>query len=707
MVLKLFILIAFLGFISCAPKSELKPADFVSMRVDVKGDYCSSLGDDIEMPVKILLVVDVSGSNGFTLGSPNGTDPFEQAPVPGEAPMIQTCPSALPNELCMPASGGNYPGAGWTTQRQRAYLTLLLGLIPTQAEYDSSLPSNYQFGVIFFNQGTSVGTMGYREGERVPKFYNPKYQGDSDWNILTHPSITGVNFNEWSFLYGAGQTSYTSAFETAQAFIIDDIDHMPANQVQRTSYVILFLSDGSPDDGRLEYPEVMTNYYVLPTLPSGVIDPQTGNEIMNDQCLPLSGLNTSLSFFDDRGSYQYYCSCGYSNTDLTGRPVSRANYDNPSAIHFKDPSRDILCAGKYGEYVYDQVYNPIEKSGSVMDIIQRTRNSSGDDRFTRDYQRGNGDIVVYRPLSVRWHTYFYSVDSADLQHQALQRVARRLLTDIADLGNGVFTDYSVSGEEINILDSIQAAPNVRKYKVYGFFADNENISLISDSDVAPDSDRDGLTDLYEIETGTDPLNIDSDNDGIRDGIEARILNTDPKVFDNDFNCVFPLIDSDFDKLNDCEEDTLATDKNHYDSDGDGMPDGLEVKYGTSANYPDRLSDYDFDGTTNFSEISNHRNPNKYGSGDFHEKEKKFNFTLNAFRGSKGENCYHVELNNIEVVSTLDNKNRINLMVLQIPEDDPTDKGVYSYATVNLDFNDIKEGVSNNTIRLEKIEFQDL
>jgi hypothetical protein len=342
-----------------------------------------------------------------------------------------------------------------------------------------------------------------------------------------------------------------------------------------------------------------------------------------------------------------------------------------------------------------------------MDTIQRTRSSSGDDRFTRDHKRGNGDIVVYRPLSVRWHTYFYSVESSDIQHQALQRIARRVLSDIADLGNGLFTDYSISGEEINILDSIQAAPNIRKYKVYGFFADNENVALIGDSDVAPDSDGDGLPDEYELKIGTDPLNKDTDGDGITDGIEVRLLGMDPLKFDSHFNCTFPLVDSDFDGLNDCEEDALSTDKNHYDSDGDGIPDGLEVKYGTNPNYPDRLSDYDFDGTTNFAEISNHRNPNIYGSGEFHEKEKKFNFSLNAYRGQDGQHCYEANLNNIEIVSTLNKKNRINLMVVQIPEDDPTDEGVFSYATLDLSFDDIKEGVFSNTIRLEKIEFKDL
>ena len=43
----------------------------------------------------------------------------------------------------------------------------------------------------------------------------------------------------------------------------------------------------------------------------------------------------------------------------------------------------------------------------------------------------------------------------------------------------------------------------------------------------PDSDGDGLSDRYELETGTDPYNPDSDSDGHTDGEEVMRLGTDP------------------------------------------------------------------------------------------------------------------------------------------------------------------------------------
>lgn len=48
-----------------------------------------------------------------------------------------------------------------------------------------------------------------------------------------------------------------------------------------------------------------------------------------------------------------------------------------------------------------------------------------------------------------------------------------------------------------------------------------------------DSDDDELPDEQERELGTDPLDIDTDGDGLGDGYEVRVVNTDPKVRDTD------------------------------------------------------------------------------------------------------------------------------------------------------------------------------
>jgi hypothetical protein len=65
---------------------------------------------------------------------------------------------------------------------------------------------------------------------------------------------------------------------------------------------------------------------------------------------------------------------------------------------------------------------------------------------------------------------------------------------------------------------------------------------------------------------------------------------------------------DKDQLNDCEEMLLGTDPSLPDSDGDALPDWLEVSFGTDYLHPDALSDSDWDGVSNGDESRNHTDP---------------------------------------------------------------------------------------------------
>jgi hypothetical protein len=82
-----------------------------------------------------------------------------------------------------------------------------------------------------------------------------------------------------------------------------------------------------------------------------------------------------------------------------------------------------------------------------------------------------------------------------------------------------------------------------------------------------DNDKDGLDNFQEFQEGTSPINIDTDDDGIPDGIDSFPLNPDP--------------DSDIDKdgLTNIEEYLYGTDPGIFDTDGDGLSDGTEVLSG--------------------------------------------------------------------------------------------------------------------------------
>lgn len=111
--------------------------------------------------------------------------------------------------------------------------------------------------------------------------------------------------------------------------------------------------------------------------------------------------------------------------------------------------------------------------------------------------------------------------------------------------------------------------------VDAFFNDSDNNSdgSIPRCGTGIDSDGDGLTNEQECTLGSDPLNPDSDGDGVRDGTEVRYpricVATDrsmqrrpPPACTNDTDC-------------NSDERCVGLNPASNDSDGDGVPDGME------------------------------------------------------------------------------------------------------------------------------------
>lgn len=109
----------------------------------------------------------------------------------------------------------------------------------------------------------------------------------------------------------------------------------------------------------------------------------------------------------------------------------------------------------------------------------------------------------------------------------------------------------------------------------------------SQADPGVDYDQDGVDDRDEINThGTDPVDADTDNDGLTDG-EELALETDPLDADTDNDGVL-----------DGTEVDEGTDPLNPDTDGDGVDDGLERSAGTDPG----VKDTDGDGIDDFTEL---------------------------------------------------------------------------------------------------------
>lgn len=104
-----------------------------------------------------------------------------------------------------------------------------------------------------------------------------------------------------------------------------------------------------------------------------------------------------------------------------------------------------------------------------------------------------------------------------------------------------------------------------------------------------DPDEDGLSTCEEEKIGTDPLNADTDGDGLKDGEEMQKYNSDPLKADSDgdglkdgeevniYKTSPTKADTDDDGLNDfAEVITYKSDPLNADTDGDTLKDGAEV-----------------------------------------------------------------------------------------------------------------------------------
>lgn len=103
--------------------------------------------------------------------------------------------------------------------------------------------------------------------------------------------------------------------------------------------------------------------------------------------------------------------------------------------------------------------------------------------------------------------------------------------------------------------------------------------------------RQGMSLVFHLGLGTDPVNADTDDDGLDDGAEIT-AGTDPLNPDTDGDGLF-----------DGDESAHGANPFLVDTDEDGMPDAWEVRYGLDPGYwSDCRRDADGDGLTNLQEF---------------------------------------------------------------------------------------------------------
>ena len=99
-----------------------------------------------------------------------------------------------------------------------------------------------------------------------------------------------------------------------------------------------------------------------------------------------------------------------------------------------------------------------------------------------------------------------------------------------------------------------------------------------DSVLTSDTDNDTLTLSQEAEAGTDPTSNDTDGDGLNDGWEVNYRSVSGVNATVNASASDLTSDTDNDTLTLLQEAEAGTDPTSDDTDGDGLPDGWEVEY---------------------------------------------------------------------------------------------------------------------------------
>lgn len=213
------------------------------------------------------------------------------------------------------------------------------------------------------------------------------------------------------------------------------------------------------------------------------------------------------------------------------------------------------------------------------------------------------------------------------------------------------------------------------------FATNRS-AYLSNKVLIPDSDRDGLSDELERSEGFKAVygfyskKADTNFDYYSDYVQFA-LGVDKEQQGRLVSCPSGFNDTDLDGLTDCEENALKLDMLNPDSDGDSIPDGLEVRSKlNAADIFDADLDFDQDGKTNLEEIKQNT-PMEYTNDKYTDHNALHYHTKTNFLDD-GTSCYDLEVSNVPILDI-----NYNLVQFYIVENYTDTSGTISEVIMTL------------------------
>ncbi|MBS1149913.1 MAG: mtsD [Myxococcaceae bacterium] len=502
---------------------EPKPVEQTNIdnRLTLTGTVCTDRPRPDGFPVKVVLVVDQSGSMCVS-------DPPGSQEVGGFCQQIAS--RVVPPGVTEPA-------------RVRA-LKRLLAQFSTQSN-------------------VSVSLVPFETNVKNP-YPASTGSGTSRFTRADNPGLLTALQNLQSQL-GKG-TDYQGALSYAYSVIADDINLVNQSNPEllpRTRYVVVFLTDGTP------YPRCagndMLTTYASPDSPELLWQDSSGsgdfcNQIDPEPCMP--GDNSCVVGFvkgtDRNQNYQLFSYVdqlmqlrdAYNIGDIRLHTVLLFS---EAAVRACGP----ICQDIYGTYpgIAPVDYPPAAKKIATWTLQQLA-------------QRGNG---VYQEF-VNGDIQSLGLGALDYSSLASKNVMKQLLVKSMSSAPGD-EDRMVDTDADGLIDELDQA---YKYKTNNFFADTDGDCFDDDFEVRhydegfrPDA-KDGR--------GCDPMSpltpgctcADNDGDGLSYQVELYLKTKDT------------LMDTDGDAIPDGLEvryglDPLKRTANGLDTDGDGLPDSLEIR----------------------------------------------------------------------------------------------------------------------------------
>lgn len=535
----------------------------VDNRLAISGRVCSSVPDPTGFPVKVVMIVDQSGSMCIS-------DPPGSQQSPGFCEMYGTVPPGV----TQPA-------------RVRAVNRLV---------DQFTMQPNVQVALVPFE--TNVKGVW-----PVPTGPNPQRFGRPD-------STLRARINTLQSELGKG-TDYQGALAYAYSLIASDIvttEQTTPEVLPRTRYVVVFITDGVP--------------------------------------FPKCSANDNLTQFADD-----------LNPDLTWADSFGAG----DFCNLIDPMDPDAITGYVAGTDRNQNYQLFSYVKQIADL--KDQYNVGDVRlhtvlmFNEEAVRNCGPICqdVYGQY-VRWPGPVPVPDGPS----AAKSIAAWTLQQLAQRGNGVYQEFSnfagLAQLNLGALDySSLASRNVMKNLMVQALSSEPGLEKRE-----VDTDGDGLIDAFDNDFShkTNKNFADSDDDGFDDNFEVRRFDDGFRPAAKDGRGCDPASpltpgcvprDTDGDGLSQFAEAYLKTRGTLVDSDADGVPDGMEVRYGLDPSQRQTTGiDTDGDGTSDTEEFRLGSNPI---ARDLPFQQKgAYQFAVKSEVQADDSVCYDFKVSNLELVT---------------------------------------------------------